>query len=119
MVYGDDMLAAVVPNSAKPFNFQREYSLTEDMVSFLLTAKKKKKCMSTSVNFEVRGRFALQALRISDHYPVEVELCEATPFWMEKIPQRRDNVDTQNASVNSAVTGTEYRRISLCPATDR
>ncbi|XP_067099356.1 deoxyribonuclease-1-like isoform X8 [Osmerus mordax] len=28
VVYGDDMLAAVVPNSAKPFNFQQEYGLT-------------------------------------------------------------------------------------------
>lgn len=26
------MLAAIVPNSAKPFNFHEEYSMTEDMV---------------------------------------------------------------------------------------
>ncbi|CAL8402558.1 unnamed protein product [Arctogadus glacialis] len=45
VVYGQDMLSAVVPNSAKPFNFQKEYGLTYQ-----------------------------QALKVSDHYPVEVEL---------------------------------------------
>ncbi|XP_070815863.1 deoxyribonuclease 1 like 4, tandem duplicate 1 [Chaetodon trifascialis] len=45
VVYGDDMLEAVVPNSAKPFNFQTAYRLSEE-----------------------------QALKVSDHYPVEVEL---------------------------------------------
>lgn len=42
------MLAAVLPNSAKPFNFQKEYGMTEEMVRFLLAAKNalksKKKC---------------------------------------------------------------------------
>lgn len=33
VVYGDDMLQAVVPNSAKPFNFQKMYRLTEEQVS--------------------------------------------------------------------------------------
>lgn len=32
VVYGDDMMAAIVPNSAKPFNFQKEFALTEEMV---------------------------------------------------------------------------------------
>ncbi|KAJ8371501.1 hypothetical protein AAFF_G00307800 [Aldrovandia affinis] len=45
VVYGDDMLEAVVPNSAKPFNFQKAFRLTEEV-----------------------------ALNVSDHYPVEVEL---------------------------------------------
>lgn len=45
VVYGDDMLQAVVPNSAKPFNFQKAFGLTDK-----------------------------QALKVSDHYPVEVEL---------------------------------------------
>ncbi|XP_035518727.1 deoxyribonuclease-1-like [Morone saxatilis] len=45
VVYGDDMLQAVVPNSAKPFNFQKAYGLSEE-----------------------------QALKVSDHYPVEVEI---------------------------------------------
>lgn len=44
VVYGDDMLAAVLPKSAKPFNFQKEYSMTEEMVRFLLKVKKKKPC---------------------------------------------------------------------------
>ncbi|KAL6112347.1 uncharacterized protein ACO6RY_09124 [Pungitius sinensis] len=45
VVYGDDMLDAVVPNSAKPFNFQEAYKLSDE-----------------------------QTLKVSDHYPVEVEL---------------------------------------------
>ncbi|KAM3616998.1 uncharacterized protein V6R79_000816 [Siganus canaliculatus] len=65
VVYGEDMLSAVVPNSAKPFNFQIEFSMTEKM-----------------------------ALRVSDHYPVEVELRNASP----------EIVDTQRVSVCKAVT---------------
>ncbi|XP_030634125.1 deoxyribonuclease-1-like 2 [Chanos chanos] len=45
VVYGDDMLNAIVPHSAKTFNFQQEFGLTEE-----------------------------EALKVSDHYPVEVEL---------------------------------------------
>uniref|UniRef100_UPI0037E8E74E deoxyribonuclease-1-like n=1 Tax=Semicossyphus pulcher TaxID=241346 RepID=UPI0037E8E74E len=72
VVYGDDMLAAIVPNSAKPFNYHEEFAMTEEM-----------------------------ALRVSDHYPVEVELCSAPPYWMTKSQPIRD---TQHASVNKAVT---------------
>lgn len=32
-MYGEDVLAAIVPNSAKPFNFQKEFAMTEEMVS--------------------------------------------------------------------------------------
>ncbi|XP_035798999.2 deoxyribonuclease-1-like isoform X2 [Amphiprion ocellaris] len=77
VVYGEDMLGTIVPNSAKPFNFHKEFAMTEEM-----------------------------ALRVSDHYPVEVELRGAPPFWMATSLQRRANVDTPQASVNSAVTGT-------------
>lgn len=45
VVYGQTMLNAVVPGSAKSFNFQREFKLTDE-----------------------------ETLSISDHYPVEVEL---------------------------------------------
>ncbi|XP_034552701.1 deoxyribonuclease-1-like 1 [Notolabrus celidotus] len=45
VVHGETFARAVVPFSAKPFNFQTEYRLSED-----------------------------QALEISDHYPVEVRL---------------------------------------------
>ncbi|CAJ1055140.1 deoxyribonuclease-1-like 1 [Xyrichtys novacula] len=45
VVHGETFARAVVPLSAKPFNFQREYRLTEE-----------------------------QALEISDHYPVQVSL---------------------------------------------
>ncbi|GAA6216896.1 deoxyribonuclease-1-like [Lates japonicus] len=49
VIYGDDMLQAIVPNSAKPFNFQKAYGLSDE-----------------------------QALKVSDHYPVEVELKPTT-----------------------------------------
>ncbi|KAM4741225.1 deoxyribonuclease gamma-like [Anableps anableps] len=45
VVYGKKMLNAIVPESAKPFNFQRKFRLNDE-----------------------------EALSISDHYPVEVEL---------------------------------------------
>ncbi|XP_076864814.1 deoxyribonuclease 1 like 4, tandem duplicate 1 isoform X2 [Brachyhypopomus gauderio] len=45
VVHGKKLLDAIVPNSAKPFNYQEEYGLTE-----------------------------ADALKVSDHYPVEVEL---------------------------------------------
>ncbi|XP_041130313.1 deoxyribonuclease 1 like 4, tandem duplicate 1 isoform X1 [Polyodon spathula] len=48
VVYGDDMLEAIVPHSAKPFNFQEAYGLDMEL-----------------------------ALYVSDHYPVEVELKSA------------------------------------------
>ncbi|XP_053705954.1 deoxyribonuclease-1-like 1 isoform X1 [Synchiropus splendidus] len=48
VVHGDAFSRAIVPFSAKPFDFQKEYKLTED-----------------------------QALVISDHFPVEVQLRDA------------------------------------------
>ncbi|XP_034550953.1 deoxyribonuclease-1-like isoform X1 [Notolabrus celidotus] len=72
VVYGEDMLAAIVPNSAKPFNFHKEFAMTEEM-----------------------------ALRVSDHYPVEVELRSTPPFWMTK---RHQISDINPTSVNTAVT---------------
>ncbi|CAJ0924932.1 unnamed protein product [Ranitomeya imitator] len=45
IVVHDDLFQHIVPNSAKPFNFQEEYKLTDE-----------------------------EALNVSDHYPVEVEL---------------------------------------------
>lgn len=50
VVYGDDMLQAVVPQSAKPFNFQTAYRLSDEV-----------------------------ALDVSDHYPVEVTLKSKIP----------------------------------------
>uniref|UniRef100_A0A667XJI7 Deoxyribonuclease n=1 Tax=Myripristis murdjan TaxID=586833 RepID=A0A667XJI7_9TELE len=44
VIYGEDMLQAVVPNSAKPFNFQQAYGLTEEKVcAYNQTSTKKKK----------------------------------------------------------------------------
>uniref|UniRef100_H3DKK9 Deoxyribonuclease n=1 Tax=Tetraodon nigroviridis TaxID=99883 RepID=H3DKK9_TETNG len=65
VVYGDDMLAAVVPNSAKPFDFHKEFRMSEKM-----------------------------ALEVSDRYPVEVELHKASPFWMTGGSQRCDTSHT-------------------------
>ncbi|XP_075039579.1 deoxyribonuclease-1-like [Mixophyes fleayi] len=48
IVVHDDLIQYIVPDSAKPFNFQVEYKLTDE-----------------------------QALAVSDHYPVEVELQRA------------------------------------------
>ncbi|CDQ91810.1 unnamed protein product [Oncorhynchus mykiss] len=45
VVHGEAFEKAIVPQSAQPFNFAKEYGLTEE-----------------------------QALDVSDHYPVEVEL---------------------------------------------
>ncbi|KAK5602704.1 hypothetical protein CRENBAI_003683 [Crenichthys baileyi] len=45
VVYGDDMLQAVVPNSNKSFDFQKAFKLSDE-----------------------------QTRKVSDHYPVEVEL---------------------------------------------
>ncbi|XP_077371359.1 deoxyribonuclease-1-like [Festucalex cinctus] len=59
VVYGDDMMAAVVPQSAKPFNFHREFSMTEEL-----------------------------ALKVSDRYPVELELSSSLPFWVTNHIQR-------------------------------
>lgn len=72
VVYGDDMLAAIVPSSAKPFNFHTEFEMTEEM-----------------------------ALRVSDHYPVEVELCSTPPFWMTEYEEK---CNAMLASLNNAVT---------------
>ncbi|TKS76942.1 Deoxyribonuclease gamma [Collichthys lucidus] len=56
VVNGETFARAVVPLSAKPFNFQMEYRLTEE-----------------------------QALEVSDHYPVEVLLKFTCPFSLGKL----------------------------------
>lgn len=68
VVYGDDMLRAVKPKSAKPFNFQQEYRLTDQQVCFGFWVFLVKYLPSPN------QLFAFQALKVSDHYPVEVEL---------------------------------------------
>ncbi|KAM4737131.1 deoxyribonuclease-1-like 1 [Anableps anableps] len=80
VVYGDDLLANIVPNSAKPFNFQKEFELTEKM-----------------------------ALRVSDHYPVEVELISSSPFWVAK----HGNTTTKQTSVRTATGSLQDELMSL------
>ncbi|XP_042081761.1 deoxyribonuclease-1-like 2 isoform X2 [Haplochromis burtoni] len=66
VVYGDDMLNAVEPESAKAFNFKEEFNLDEK-----------------------------QALKVSDHYPVEVELKsivetdETNEKWKSMSPEEK------------------------------
>ncbi|XP_029361922.1 deoxyribonuclease-1-like isoform X2 [Echeneis naucrates] len=84
VVYGEDMLAAVVPNSAKPFNFHTEFDLTEEM-----------------------------ALRVSDHYPVEVEIHGALPFWVANGGQSRNNSNTQQASDHKAADVLKLQKENL------
>lgn len=68
------------------------------------------------IYFTVRERSSLiisilpQALRVSDHYPVEVEICDMPPFWIGKSYQQRcENIETMGASVNT--TGEEQTLI--------
>lgn len=66
VVYGEKMLKAVVPDSAKTFNFQKEFKLDDDT-----------------------------ALSISDHYPVEVRLKtdsqKHTVPWKRKTQPRNNS----------------------------
>uniref|UniRef100_A0A3Q4BG35 Endonuclease/exonuclease/phosphatase domain-containing protein n=1 Tax=Mola mola TaxID=94237 RepID=A0A3Q4BG35_MOLML len=62
VVYRQTLLNAIVPGSAKSFNFQREFKLTDE---------------------EIR---LTEALRISDHYPVEVAL---KTNQKHNVPKRR------------------------------
>ncbi|XP_017568221.1 deoxyribonuclease-1-like 1 [Pygocentrus nattereri] len=57
VVHGDHFLRAVVPFSARPFNFAREYHLTEE-----------------------------EALKVSDHYPIEVDLKTMSGSTRESTP---------------------------------
>ncbi|XP_054464406.1 deoxyribonuclease-1-like [Anoplopoma fimbria] len=84
VVYGEDMLSALVPNSAKPFNFHKEFVMTEE-----------------------------KALRVSDHYPVEVELRKTPPFWTTKNSQRCDCVDSQRASESQQVDVVQLQKENL------
>lgn len=112
-MYGEDVLAAIVPNSAKPFNFQKEFALTEEMVNCscppLCCVHTQYICSPIiSLMSCFIGMFLnVQALRVSDHYPVEVELHSDSPFWMTKGIHRHHSIDTRKASVNRAVTGEE------------
>ncbi|XP_072237657.1 deoxyribonuclease-1-like [Leuresthes tenuis] len=62
VVYGEDMLNAIVRRSAKSFNFQKGLRLTDE-----------------------------QALSISDHYPVEVELKADIPKKKRQTSKTRTN----------------------------
>ncbi len=112
------MLAAIVPNSARPFNFHTELAMTEEMVSCLLITNMLRTCICGFFHCPVLWEYSSlsicafpQALKVSDHYPVEVELRSAPPFWMKKSNHRRD-------TVSRAVTGKEQNCNLLLPVAD-
>uniref|UniRef100_A0A3B4F0Y0 Deoxyribonuclease gamma-like n=1 Tax=Pundamilia nyererei TaxID=303518 RepID=A0A3B4F0Y0_9CICH len=74
VVYGETMSNAIVPNSAKSFNFQQEFKLTDE-----------------------------EALSISDHYPVEVEL--KTRAGRQKRMAVPDGTETTSGEVQSQKKG--------------
>ncbi|XP_054906143.1 deoxyribonuclease-1-like [Poeciliopsis prolifica] len=79
VVYGEKMLQAVVKDSAKAFNFQEEYNLSNE-----------------------------QALDISDHYPVEVELLRKThgaDGLKEKVEKLSINEKKPKAEKKTSATG--------------
>ncbi|XP_040015576.1 deoxyribonuclease 1 like 4, tandem duplicate 1 isoform X1 [Xiphias gladius] len=76
VIYGDDMLRSIIPNSAKPFNFQKAYGLSEE-----------------------------QALKVSDHYPVEVELKSITDTSDEEDGNQHDYMSETAAAGSVGTTG--------------
>ncbi|XP_041743215.2 deoxyribonuclease-1 isoform X2 [Coregonus clupeaformis] len=71
VMYGADMLEAMVPNSAKPFNYHKAFHLSEAM-----------------------------ALSISDHYPVEVELMTAGTVPQKKEEKDIEEEEVESPSIN-------------------
>ncbi|XP_055364829.1 deoxyribonuclease-1-like isoform X2 [Betta splendens] len=68
VVYGEKMLEAVVSGSAKSFNYQEEFNLTDEEV---------RHTTASSNHLTERRLLKLRVcktLSVSDHYPVEVEL---------------------------------------------
>lgn len=81
VVYGDDMLRAIVPNSARTFNFQKIFGLSYEQVcrcaSVLLLSQRSRHQLTELFVLSLKDQmlfFIFQALKVSDHYPVEVEL---------------------------------------------
>lgn len=74
------MISCVVPGSAQAFNFKEKFNLTEEEVSTLqrlcplLLA-----CMQT-LTLTLVSFIASQALEVSDHFPVEVDLKPIYPY---------------------------------------
>lgn len=75
------MLDAVEPDSAQPFNFQRAYRLSDDKVRLTLRMKELDRDQFEKLSYNKLHKlsltcFSVQTQKISDHYPVEVELTE-------------------------------------------
>lgn len=120
VIYGKDMLEAIVPGSAKTFNFHKEYEMTEKKVSSWNNLCLISNTWSTSMLCFV-GMFLnqcthtlLQALRVSDHYPVEVELLSSPPFWIQQRHKRVGNDIPLQTPMKRAVTGKWLECGSVC-----
>lgn len=99
-MYESDMLTAVVPNSAKALNFQKEFSLTDKDVRFICFQGLSLSDHQNWLNVLILKRYPVKifimrlsllskALRISDHYPVEVELkTKPEPKTKAKTPNK-------------------------------
>lgn len=99
-MYESEMMAAIVPDSAKAFNFQKEFSLTDKDVRFFcfqrLSLSDHQNWLNVLIlkrypvmEFIVRLSLLSKALRISDHYPVEVELkTKPEPKTKTKTPNK-------------------------------
>lgn len=101
VVHGKRFARAVVTSSAKPFNFQEEYLLTEDQVTRRVSGRSGVACFSTwtpegsqvqsngeaAVCLSVSLLLCVQALDVSDHYPVEVLLRSAANkvSWIQSV----------------------------------
>lgn len=85
--------------------------MTEEMVSCpsqtTRLAHENIDCVALKLSCIVGTFFILQALRVSDRYPVEVEFRSTPPYWMANSNNRCDSTDAPKASVNRAVTGKE------------
>ncbi|CAL9702644.1 unnamed protein product [Knipowitschia caucasica] len=85
VVYGKDMLAAIVPNSAKTFNFHKEFGMTEE-----------------------------KALKVSDHYPVEVEIQSSMlPQETEKCSSSREALQVEVLQLQKENLLLEREKIQL------
>lgn len=105
VVHGETFVREIVPLSAKPFNFQTEYRLTEEQVTGCVCATNWTKPVKRQISIcsvdvcwclqTVSALVPAQALEVSDHYPVEVLL----KVIKSKVPF--------NGATSLALTGTE------------
>ncbi|XP_042347405.1 deoxyribonuclease I-like 1-like [Plectropomus leopardus] len=82
IVHGREMISSIVPGSAQPFNFKESFHLTEE-----------------------------EALEVSDHFPVEVELKTETRTRQSNTTQKSNRVN-QVPTTMSSLSGKSAQEIS-------